>query len=32
MHEDLRGNRRCRAVFDAMTAGLSSYIATTVPR
>lgn len=29
MHEDLRSNRRCRAVFDAMVTGLTRYIATT---
>jgi DNA-binding transcriptional LysR family regulator len=28
MHEDLRSNRRCRAVFDAMVTGLTRYIAT----
>jgi len=28
MHEDLRGSRRCRVVFDAMVAGLSRYVAT----
>ncbi|SDR45572.1 transcriptional regulator, LysR family [Rhizobiales bacterium GAS113] len=28
MHEDLRANRRCRAVFDTMVAGLTAYIAT----
>jgi DNA-binding transcriptional LysR family regulator len=26
MHEDLRGNPRCRAVFDALGQGLSGYI------
>ncbi|WP_433705606.1 LysR family transcriptional regulator [Paraburkholderia sacchari] len=27
MHEDLRGNRRCKAVFDALAGGLEAYIA-----
>ncbi|WP_233872334.1 LysR family transcriptional regulator [Paraburkholderia adhaesiva] len=27
MHEDLRGNPRCRAAFDALAQGLSAYIA-----
>ncbi len=26
MHEDLRGNRSCRVVFDALVAGLQSYL------
>ena len=26
MHGDLRGNRRCRLVFDALAAGLSDYL------
>jgi DNA-binding transcriptional LysR family regulator len=26
MHEDLRGNRSCRAVFDALVAGLQAYL------
>ncbi|WP_028227890.1 LysR family transcriptional regulator [Paraburkholderia ferrariae] len=26
MHEDLRGNPRCKAVFDALATGLSAYI------
>lgn len=28
MHEDLRASRRCRVVFDAVAAGLASYIGT----
>ncbi len=31
MHEDMRSSRRCRVVFDALVAGLVSYIATTEP-
>ncbi|RQM46897.1 LysR family transcriptional regulator [Paraburkholderia tropica] len=27
MHEDLRGNRRCKAVFDALASGLDAYLA-----
>jgi DNA-binding transcriptional LysR family regulator len=27
MHEDLRGNPRCKAAFDALAAGLSAYVA-----
>lgn len=27
MHEDLRGNSRCKAAFDALAAGLSAYVA-----
>lgn len=27
MHEDLRGSRRCRVAFDALSAGLAGYIA-----
>ncbi|WP_321880993.1 LysR family transcriptional regulator [Paraburkholderia bannensis] len=27
MHEDLRGNKRCKAVFDALASGLEAYIA-----
>ncbi|HKT99129.1 MAG TPA: LysR family transcriptional regulator [Paraburkholderia sp.] len=27
MHEDLRSNRRCKAVFDALANGLATYIA-----
>ena len=27
MHEDLRSNRRCKAVFDALASGLDAYIA-----
>ncbi|WP_310631225.1 LysR family transcriptional regulator [Paraburkholderia sp.] len=27
MHEDLRGNRRCKAVFDALASGLEAYLA-----
>ena len=26
MHEDLRGNGRCRAVFDALVEGLSNVV------
>ena len=26
MHEDLRANRSCRAVFDALAAGLQAYL------
>ncbi len=26
MHEDLRGNRSCRAVFDALVGGLQAYL------
>jgi len=29
MHEDLRGSRRCRLVFDAVAEGLARYVATT---
>jgi DNA-binding transcriptional LysR family regulator len=27
MHEDLKSNRRCRVVFDALVAGMSDYVA-----
>ena len=27
MHENLRGSRRCRAVFDALVTGLRAYLA-----
>jgi len=26
MHGDLRGNRRCRVVFDALANGLADYL------
>lgn len=31
MHEDLRSNRRCKAVFDALANGLDAYIASARP-
>ncbi|MEO6918097.1 MAG: LysR family transcriptional regulator [Collimonas sp.] len=31
MHEDLRSSARCRIAFDALVAGVSSYIASTNP-
>lgn len=31
MHEDLRGNPRCKAVFDALVVGLSEYVASAGP-